>query len=98
MGGRNGSEARKDAQENLSFLCHDCTADFVAETFAIGRGLEGISYVEPHDAKPSQCDRCDKPLPESPDLEAQAKHLLIRTVVVMRDRNARARKILEGNS
>lgn len=82
----------------MSFLCYDCTADFIAEVFADGYGFEGISYVEPSHSHPDECDRCGRPLPESDELESGAKHLLIRTLAVMRDRSDRAKKVLEGKA
>ena len=82
----------------MSFLCYDCTADFIAEIFADGYGLEGVSYVEPSHTNPSECDRCGRGLPESDELEAGAKHLLIRTVAVLKDRSKRAKLILEGTA
>jgi hypothetical protein len=85
-------------EAEVSYLCHDCTCDFVAETFAEGHGLGGVTYEEPSISQASECDRCGKVLPESPELEAASNALLIRTVAVLRDRGHRSIRILEGNA
>ena len=59
------------------FLCFGCTQQFVVETLHEGRDFKGVTF----DAEPTPdgtaCARCDTPLPESPELEAAARDLLM---------------------
>ncbi len=80
----------------MNYLCLDCTSDFIAECFAAGHSLRGVTYDDTSTAE--MCDRCGRPLPESPEREQDAKRLLVRTLAVMRDRQVRAQRILGGDA